>query len=66
MRGKNIEKPKEFIVMNSRLEYFCGMMYGGQLVWTHDYREAKLLDDERKFKALENLCYSEELILDYI
>ena len=52
--------------MNSQLEYFCGMMYGGQLVWTHDHKEAKLLDDERKFKALQNLCYSEELILDYI
>ena len=66
MRGKGIEKPKEFIVMNSRLEYYCGMMYGGQLVWTHDHKKAKLLSDERKFKALEGLCSGEELILDYI
>jgi len=66
MIGKNIEKPKEFIVMNSRLEYFCGMIYGGQLVWTHDYRDAKPLNDKRKFESLKNLCYGEELILDYI
>jgi len=66
MRGKGIEKPKEFIVMNSRLEYYCGMMYGGQLVWTHDHKEAKPLNDEKKFKALEGLCSGEELILDYI
>jgi hypothetical protein len=66
MKGKNIEKSKDFIVMNSRLEYFCGMMYGGQLVWSCDYNEAKPLDDERKFKALEYLCYGEELIMDYI
>ena len=66
MRGVNVEKPKDFIVMNSRLEYFCGMMYGGQLVWTPDYKEAKPLNDERKFKALKHLCYGEELILDYL
>jgi len=42
------------------------MMYGGQLVWSCDYNEAKPLDDERKFKALEYLCYGEELIMDYI
>lgn len=66
MRGVNVEKPKDFIVMNSRLEYFCGMMYGGELVWTSDYKEAKPLNDERKFKTLQHLCYGEELILDYI
>ena len=55
-----------FIVMNSQLEYFSGMMYGGQLVWSSDYKEAKPLDDERKFKTLQSLCRGEELILDYI
>jgi hypothetical protein len=52
--------------MNSRAEYFCGMMYGGQLVWSHDYREAKPLDDEAKFKTIQSLTYGEELIFDYI
>jgi hypothetical protein len=52
--------------MNSNLEYFCGMMYGGQLVWSGDYNEAKPLDNELKFKTLKSLCYGEELILDYI
>ncbi len=66
MTGKKIEKAKEFIIMNSRSEYFCGMMYGGQLVWTHDYNEAKPLNDERKFKTIENICYGEDLMLFYI
>lgn len=66
MRGKNIEKPKEFIIMNSRSEYYCGMMYGGQFVWTHDYKEAKPLNDESKFKIIQNISYGEELMLFYI
>ena len=66
MTGKKHQKPKEFIVMNSQLEYFSGMMYGGQLVWCDDYNEAKPLDDERKFQTLQSLCRGEELILDYI
>lgn len=66
MRGKYIEKPKEFIVMNSRLEYFCGMMYGGQLVWSPDYRDAKYLNDEAKFEGLRGLCMGEELAMDYV
>ena len=57
---------KWFIVMNSRAEYFCGLMYGGQLVWSHDYKEAKPLDDEAKFRTLQSLTYGEELIFDYI
>jgi hypothetical protein len=57
---------KWFIVMNSRLEYFCGLAYGGQCIWDSDYNEAKPLDDERKFITLKNICYNEELILDYI
>jgi len=52
--------------MNSNLEYFSGMMYGGELVWCSDYNEAKPLDDEAKFRTLQSLCRGEELILDYI
>ena len=52
--------------MNSHLEYFSGMMFGGQLVWCNDYNEAKPLDNERKFQTLKSLCYGEELVLDYI
>jgi len=66
MIGKNQPKRREFIVMNSQLEYFSGMMYGGQLVWCSDYNEAKPLDDEAKFKTLQYMCWGEELILDYI
>jgi hypothetical protein len=60
------DKREWFIVMNSKLEYFCGLAYGGQLVWDSDYREAKPLDNEAKFKTIQSLCYGEELILDYI
>ena len=66
MRGKSQEKAKQFIIMNSRSEYFCGLMYGGQLVWTNDYSEAKPLDDERKFKFIQGLCYTDEVMLFYI
>ena len=55
-----------FIVMNSQLEYFAGLMYGGELVWCSDYREAKPLDDIAKFNTLKSMSYGEELILDYI
>jgi hypothetical protein len=55
-----------FIVMNSRLEYYCGLAYGGQLVWDSDYDNAKPLDDEAKFNTIKSLSYGEELILDYI
>lgn len=66
-KQKEDAKSREyFIVMNSRLEYFCGLMYGGQLVWSHDYNEAKPLDDEHKFRTLQSLVYNEELIMDYI
>ena len=66
MTGKKQPKPKEFIVMNSKLEYFSGLMYGGQLVWCSDYNEAKPLDNEAKFKTLQYMCWGEELLLDYI
>lgn len=66
MTGKKQSKREWFIVMNSKLEYFCGLAYGGQLVWCSDYNEAKPLDDERKFQTLKYMCYGEELLLDYI
>ena len=66
MKGKEGDKRKWFIVMNSQLEYFAGLMYGGQLVWCSDYNEAKPLDDEAKFRTIQSLTYGEELIMDYI
>lgn len=66
MTGKKEPKRKWFIVMNSQLEYFSGMMYGGELVWCSDYNECKLLDDEAKFKTLQRMSYNEELIMEYV
>ena len=66
MVGKKQPKLNWFIVMNSQLEYFSGMMYGGELVWCSDYNEAKPLDDEAKFRTLKSLCYGEELLLSHI
>ena len=64
-RAQQVER-NWFIVMNSQLEYFSGLMYGGELVWCNDYNEAKPLDNEAKFKFLQHLCRGEELVLDYI
>ena len=66
MTRKEQPKRREFIIMNSQLEYFSGLAYGGQLVWCSDYKEAKPLDNERKFKTIQSMCRGEELILDYI
>jgi len=60
------EKRRWFIVMNSKCQFFCGLQYGGELVWTDDSSRAKPLDDERKFETLQVLCRGEELIMDYI
>jgi hypothetical protein len=60
------DKREWFIVMNSDLEYYCGMMYGGELVWSHDYKEAKPLDDEAKFRTLKSLSHGREIVMDYI
>jgi len=57
---------KWFIVVNSDLEYYCGLAYGGQPVWCSDYEECKALDDERKFTTLQYICYDKELIMEYI
>lgn len=68
MKGKKQEeeKPKDFIVMNSDLEYFAGMMYGGQIVWSSDYNDAKPLNHINKFRTLQNISYGKELVLDFI
>lgn len=66
MRGKNDENRKWFIVMNSQLEYFAGLVYGGKLLWSGDYRDAKPLDDEAKFRTIQALTCGEELLMDYI
>lgn len=52
--------------MNSKCQFFCGLQYGGELVWTDDSNRAKPLDDERKFKTLQALSRGEELVMDYI
>lgn len=57
---------KWFIVVNSDLEYFCGLAYSGQPIWCSDYAEAKPLDDERKFTTLQYMCWGKELDLFYI
>lgn len=63
-KKEKIQK-KDFIVLNSNAEYFCGLMYGGQIVWTNDYKEAKPLDHINKFKTLERIS-GESLYLEYI
>jgi hypothetical protein len=47
---------REFLVMNSRLEYFCGFGRGGKMLWLDDHSMAKPLDDERKFRTMQRLC----------
>ena len=65
LKQKDVKR-EWFIVMNSNLEYFAGLMYGGEIVWCSDYKECKLLDNERKFITLKNMCYGEELIMEYM
>jgi hypothetical protein len=43
MKGKDTDTRKWFIVMNSQLEYFAGMFYGGELLWSRHYEDAKPL-----------------------
>lgn len=52
--------------MNSQLEYFAGLLYGGELLWSRHYEDAKPLDDEAKFRTIQSLTFGEELIMDYI
>ena len=63
---KNKEKRSEFIVMNSNLEVFSGLAFGGVALFSNNYDNAKPLDDERKFRTLQSICSGEELMLEYI
>ena len=65
-KKKKEEHRRWFVVMNSELEYFCGLAYGGQLVWCGDFRECKQLDNEAKFKTIQRICRGEELIMEYV
>ena len=65
-KHKDKEKKQEFIVMNSQLEVFSGLAFGGVAMFSSNYDNAKPLDDERKFKMLQSLCPYDELIFDYI
>ena len=61
------DKRKWFLVLNSNLEYFCGMMYGGEFVWCKDYEEAKPLDDIAKFNTIRSMTPPDmDLIMEYI
>jgi len=62
---KNIVKDKEFIVMNEEGLYFKGL-FGNGVVWTTEYKEAKPLDNIKKFETLQKMCRGIELIYDYI
>lgn len=63
---KDKEKRNEFIVMNSNLEVFSGLAFGGVAMFSSNYDNAKPLDDERKFRTLQSICSGEELMLEYI
>ena len=66
-KKKKEDKRDWFIVMNSQLEYFCGLAYGGQCVWNSDYKEAKPLDHINKFNTIKYLApYGVEVIFEYI
>ena len=60
------DKREWFIVMNSDLEYFAGLFYGGEILWSRHYEDAKPLDDEAKFRTIKSLSYGKEVVLDYI
>jgi hypothetical protein len=52
--------------MNSDLEYYAGLFYGGELLWSRHYQDAKPLDDEAKFRTIKSLSYDKEVILEYL
>jgi hypothetical protein len=60
------DKREWFIVMNSDLEYYAGLFYGGELLWSRHYQDAKPLDDEAKFRTIKSLSYDKEVILEYL
>ncbi len=68
MKKKKAQQTKRnwFIVMNSQLEYFSGLMYGGELVWCNDYNEAKPLNHLNKFDTIKHICPNLEVIFELI
>ena len=52
--------------MNSNLEVFSGLAFGGVALFSNNYDNAKPLDDERKFRTLQSICRGEELRMEYI
>lgn len=63
---KNKVEKQEFIVINSNLEVFSGLAFGGVAMFSNNFDNAKPLDDERKFKTLQSICSGEELMMEYI
>jgi len=51
--------PREFVVINSQLKYFCGFARGGVTRWADDHSAAKRLDDVRKFETLRRITHDE-------
>lgn len=67
MKKRSIQQEiRRWFIVLSESGYFAGLKNGGQLQWANSYNEAKPLDDEKKFKALQSMCYNQELILEYI
>jgi hypothetical protein len=60
------EKKPEFIVMNSQLEVFSGLAFGGVPMFSKFFENAKPLDDEAKFHTLRRMCYDDTLMMEYI
>ena len=59
-------KSPEFIVMNSNLEVFTGLAFGGVPMFSKFFENAKPLDNEAKFHTLRRMCYDDELMMEYI
>jgi len=65
LKDKHIKK-QEFIVMNSNLEVFTGLAFGGVPMFSKFFENAKPLDDEAKFHTLRRMCYDDQLMMEYI
>jgi len=57
---------KEFYIVNSKSEYYSGMMYGGEFMWCSDVNEAKIFDQDTKFTGLQRFCPTDELSQVYL
>lgn len=55
----------DFIIMNEDGEFFAGLVYGGQLMWTSDISEAKPLDCLDKLNTIRRMC-KKELIYQFV